>query len=281
MIRRALPILVAAALCAPRAAPAAGEVASPGAEALLAAALMAGDSPAHKAAKEQAHAELMARGPDSLRDLMGRMDTENVMVPVLAQELVDQLPAEKAVPVLRDFLAAPSTNQQRIALFYLGFYHAPELAPQVRPLLAHAKLRAAGIRALGKWQVAADLPLLGASLTDTNERVRVAAANALRDVGDPRAIAELAPALGDPVFTVRNTALRAIVSYGPAAEPALLELVASKDRTARRQAIRGLGQCGTRAALKVLKPLCADPDPAVRRDAEQACTLLEQRTAGR
>ena len=247
------------------------------AEPLLAAALQPGDSPVNKQRKEQAHAELMARGPDSLRDLMTRMDTENVMVPVLAQELVDNLSAEQAVPVLRDFLDAPSTNQQRIALFYLGFYPAPELAPAVRPLLARPKLRAAGVRALGKWKVADDIPLLGASLTDTNERVRVAAANALRDVADPRALPELAPALDDALFTVRNTALRALVSYGAAAEPLLLETLAAGSRTARRQAIRGLGEVGTRASLKRLQTLQADPDPAVRRDAERARTRLELR----
>lgn len=244
---------------------------------LLTQALRPGSTPALLKAKEEANAELLARGPASLRDLMARMDTENVMVPVLAQQLVDTLPAEQAVPVLKDFLAAPSTNQQRIALFFLGFYAAPELTPTVIPLLAQGRLRAAGLRALGKWKVADELPLLGASLTDTNERVRVAAANALRDVADPRAIAELAPALGDPLFTVRNTALRALVSYGAAAEPAFVALLDSPDRTVRRQAIRGLGQAGSKRALKALRAPLRDKDPAVRKDAERAAAMLKER----
>ena len=105
----------------------------------------------------------------------------------------------------------------------------------------------------------------------------MAAANALRDVGDARAVPLLVPALGDPLFTVRNTALRALTSYGAAAEPALLELLAASDRTVRRQAIRGLGAAGTSRSLKALRALERDADPAVRRDAERASALLHER----
>ncbi len=257
----------------------AADVTSLAPDELLVTALAPGGSPERRALKDAATAELLARGPASLRDLVARIDTENVMVGVLAQQLVDQLPAERAVPVLREFLDAASTNQQRVALFFLGFYRAPELAPRVLALLPVDKLRGAGVRALGKWGVAAALPALGAALSDTNERIRVAAANALRDVGDPRALPLLAPALGDAVFTVRNTALRGMVRYGPAAEPVLIDALASSDRRARRQAVRGLGEVGGRRAERALRTLRPDgADAALRRDVETALGRIAARS---
>jgi HEAT repeat protein len=225
-------------------------------------------------AKQQATAELFARRAEALRFLMSRIHFENVGVQVLAQNLVEMLRKEEAVPVLLDFVDDGRTNTQKSAVYFLGFYTAPDAAGRIRPLLARDKLRGVTIRTLGKWKVADAVPEIAQFLKDDEERVRVAAANALRDIGDPRAIPHLIEAQGDPVFTVRNTALRALVSFGPAAEKPMLAALEKAEGPARRQLVRGLGELRSRAAEKPLARLRRTADAALREDLERSLLMI-------
>jgi len=245
---------------------------APSLDELLRQSIQPGSTPERSAAKEQAQTALFQQRGVALRFLVERVDWEQVMIPVYAQQLVDQLPASEAIPALSPLLDHPSTNVVRLALFYLGFFPAPELAPRVVPLLANERLAGAGIRALGKWQVTNEIPAIARGLSSTNERVRVAAANALRDVRDPRALDALIPALADPVFTVRRTAIRALVSYGEEGEQRLMQLLAGEQRALRRNAIVGLRDCATASARAVLKRYRQDADPVIREDIDRALT---------
>lgn len=169
------------------------------------------NTPERREAKAIAREALLARMPDALRAAMRWVHGDRVMVQVLAMEWVMTLPEDVVVPVLLEFLDAEREDTRRVALFFLGFKDAPEHAAQVMPHLANEHTRGAALRTLGKWRVAEVRPVAEQWLTEGGERVRVVAANALRDIGDPAAVPALVRALEDPVFTVRNTAARAIL----------------------------------------------------------------------
>lgn len=238
----------------------------------------AGDTPEHAAIRDAAYKELLARGPETLSNLMDRIHIENVMIGVYAIQLTRSwpIPKEQAMPVLASYYKAERDVTRKMAAFLSGFYRAPEYADQIYPLLDHEKTKGAAIRALGKWQVTNALPRIAAFLHDDKERVRVATANALRDIGDPRAIQPLIGALGDPLYSVRNTAARALVSFGSAAVTpvmAALEL-AKTDAATRRQLIRCLGDLKDERAVIALKPLAGKSDYETSADAQHALDLI-------
>ena len=220
--------------------------------------------------KKAAREILFARRSDGFRAVMAQAHLENVGVQVLAQEFVDLLPASNSVPVLLDTLKTTPTNTHKIATYFLGFNKTPEHADVITPFLADERLRGVTIRTLGKWGITSAVPAITGFLTSTNERIRVASVNALRDIGDPAALPALIEALGDPVFTVRNTAQRAVVSFGKAAEKPLVAALPDAVSPAQRLIIQSLGQIKSTQTAKSLKPFLKHPDPLVRQDAENA-----------
>lgn len=268
MSRRALLLLILSALAAR-----AFDIQTASTDDLIAAAVRYGDTDARRADKAAARDRLFEDKPATLRRLMELAHLENVGIQVLAHNTADLMTKEEAVPVLLDFVDAPRTNTQRLAVYFLGLYRAPEQADRIRPLLASERVRGLAIRTLGRWRAATPQEI-AACLRDPNERVRVAAANAARDTGDPRAIPDLLAALSDPYFTVRNTALRALVSMGAPAERALLAELPRARGPALRQIIRGLGELRARAAVRPLRALLEHEEPGVREDARRALALI-------
>ncbi len=246
-------------------------------EVLFEQSLRAGDSPEHIAMLGAAYDELMARGPESLSNLMDRIHIENVMIGVYAITLTKDrpLPKEQALPVLMSFVNAERPATRKMAAFLAGFYRAPEYAENIYPLLDHEKTKGAAIRALGKWQVTNAIPRIDSFLHDAKERVRVATANALRDIGDAHAIPSLIGALDDPMYTVRNTAARALVSLGKASvEPLVSALGQAADDAKKRQIIRALGDLKDERALDALKKMRDGGDYEMRQDVSNAIALI-------
>lgn len=231
------------------------------------------DTPEHAAMRAAAEAEFFGRGPETLSNLMDRIHTENVMIGVFAMNMVRNrpVPQEQGVPVLLSFLTATNSITRKMSAFFLSFYRAPEHAGKVLPLLDDEKTRGAAIRALGKWQVTNSLPRIEPFLRDKKERVRVVAANALRDIADPRAVPMLVPALGDPMFTVRNTAARSILTFGATArDPLIAALDESSAGETQRQLIRCLGDLRDKHALPHLEQFLKSDDPDTRADSRRS-----------
>jgi HEAT repeat protein len=229
-----------------------------------------GSTELKRSEKAAAREEIRRRGPEALRGLMAHTDLENDTIYSLAFELVQQLKAEQAVPVLLPLLTDDQARRRRMAALFLGFYAAPEHAAEVLPLLDSDETAGAAIRTLGKWKVREAVPRIGPFLRHEKEVRRVAAANALRDIGDPAAIAPLIAALEDPFFTVRETAARALVAFGAAAEKPMLRTLPQAQGAAKRCLIRALGERHSWRVRRALRRLRADPDPAVREDAVRA-----------
>lgn len=185
------------------------------------------NTPERRDAKAAARAELVAQLPESLRAALDHIHGDRVGLQVLVMEWVLTLPSESMVPALAERLEDARPETRRFAAYALGFHPSAAEAntERVMALLDEDLTRGAAVRTLGKWKVGAARPAMERLLVEGHERQRVVAANALRDLGDAAVVPALIGALGDPVFTVRNVAARALVAYGAAAEAALADAV--------------------------------------------------------
>jgi hypothetical protein len=236
-----------------------------------------GNTEARREDKEAARTELFRRGADSLREVMERIHFENVMLQVLAMEMVhDWIPATNGTPVLLGYLDHERVETRRAAIYFLGFYPAPEKPARLLKALDDEKTRNAALRTLGKWKVDRARDEMSRLLkTSDAERTRVLAANALRDLGNPDDLPALLAALNDPMFTVRNTAARAVASFGFKAHRPLLRELRDSEGAGRRQIVRLLGELEVVGAVRPLRRLLNQADPGLRADVERALRQLE------
>lgn len=275
-------VVLLLAACRPAAAgPASNRVAALSLDELVFRAQRYGSTDEKRAEKAEAHGELLRRGPAALQHVMPLTAADSVMVWGLAQELVSALSTNGAPEILAGFLSASQPRVRRSAAYFLGLCPDPGLADRVTPLLDDDEAAGAAIRTLGKWRVRSSVPRIEAFLKHDKEVRRVAAANGLRDVGDPRASAALIEALDDPYFTVRRTAARALVSLGPEAHDAMTGALRTADGRRLRELIAALGETDSRRAARELGRLRTHPDALVRADAADAIRAIEQRRAGR
>ena len=169
-----------------------------------------GNTPEKREAKARSREILVRRGPDALRLLMGRVHLENVMISVEAENMVRTMDTQKVAAVLAEFLGDEHPRTRKLAAYWLGFHDTPEYAARVYPLLEDDETAGAAIRTLGKWRDRDAIPKIVPFLSHEREVRRIAAVNALRDIGDASAIPELEPLLDDRYFTVRKAAERAL-----------------------------------------------------------------------
>lgn len=204
-----------------------------------------GNTPERREAKRVAREELKERMPDSLHAAMAHIHGDRVMLQVLVMEWVLELPSDVIVPALLAYIDHDRIETRRVAIFFLGFHQAPEHADRLFPHLEEEQTRGAALRTLGKWKVPEARSHAEKWLVDGGERLRIVAANALRDIGDTKALPALVEAFDDPVFTVRNTAARAVVSFGDEAAVYLESMDGSFTSTAdliRRRCLHDLGR---------------------------------------
>lgn len=167
-------------------------------------------TPQKRADKHAARDAFFKRGPEAFNYLMENIHVENLWIRVMALELVRKIPAEKALPVLLTHLEEGSEKHKKYALFFLGFFDPPEDPPDLTPYLREEELEGGAIRTLGKWKTTEAVPVLLPFLQHEKERIRIMAANALRDIGDSSAVPALTAAAKDEFFTVRKCAERAL-----------------------------------------------------------------------
>lgn len=160
--------------------------------------------------KAAAEKELFSRGPEALEYLVNGMDIENASFGVYVQLLVEKMPPEESASVLLRALDSRKKEVRKMAIYFLGFNSTPEHAGRILPFLDREFEAGVAMRTLGKWGVREAVPEIIPFLQDPDERRRVAAANALHDIGDPRAIPALRAVKRDRYFTVRRAVERAL-----------------------------------------------------------------------
>jgi hypothetical protein len=235
-----------------------------------------GNTAERRTRKEQSREEFKRRGADSVAYLMEQSHIDNYWIRIMIDQMRRVVEDQQMAEVLVEFVNAEHEDTRKYAVYFLGFTDAPQYADRVKPLLTDEEVCGAAIRTLGKWKTLTAVPDIISFLNHDEERKRVSAANALRDIGDPRAIPHLITALGDPMFTVRNTAARALETFGKSAEKAIVKAIDDADLVPKRQMIRILGTSQSRKAARTLKTMLKDPDPGVRRDAKQSLEKLRR-----
>lgn len=267
--RNVLQSILCATLAA-HAGAATNEMTAASFETLLVHVQTVGSTAAKRERKRLAREELFRREARSLRYLMDNVHIENGWITILAENLVRRLPAEAAVPVLLDSLVAPRSRTRKFGAYWLGFYDTPQHAPAVVPLLDHEETLGAAIRTLGTWRHVAAATRIRACATHAEERIRVRAVNALRDLRDEASVPALIAATRDPVFTVRKAASRALGELGKQAEHAVRDALESAKDPSRRELLAALGHIGRRRGIRVLRRRLDDPDPLIRDSAARA-----------
>lgn len=120
------------------------------------------------------------------------------------------------------------------------------------------------------------------TLSDANAAVRVAAANSLGSLGDPRAIAALAKALReDADARVREAAAHALgeIDDSRAVAPLLEALKSERVAKVREKIVHALGEIDDPAAVAGISTVVKDPSVNVRREAVWALGELEDQAA--
>jgi HEAT repeat protein len=137
-------------------------------------------------------------------------------------------------------------------------------------LLGDDEAAGAAIRTLGKWRVKRAVPVILPFLKHNKEVRRVAAANALREIGDPAAAEALVEALDDPFFTVRESAERALVALGRDARGPMIRALPNAQGAQLRCLVRALGQSQSWAARRAIRKYTNSPDAELATDAQDA-----------
>ena len=158
--------------------------------------------------------ELKRRGPDGLRALMKHMHIRNIYIRVTADNWVRGSKDEALISPLLESLDSEHERTRSQAAYLLGYYELPQYAEKILPLLEDEKTDQSAIRTLGKWKVSEALERIYPYLQHDEERYRIYAANALRDIADPNTTHHLIPLLNDKFFTVRYVAARALETIG-------------------------------------------------------------------
>jgi len=231
---------------------------------------------ADKQVRAKAKAALNKMGLKRLEALMDFIHIKNIYIRIDAYALVMKSKADAELPIiLEKYLDSEHDRTRRYAAFFFSLLDTPEMAPKLRPLLQDDKGRAFAIRALGKWKDLESLPEITKDLKHENERRRIMAVNALRDIGDAASAKPLIPLLDDPFFTVRYASERALTSLGELAEAGLIAASQDGSTRRRRHAVSALGQMKSEAARLTLNQLSNHEDWGLKGDARRALAMLD------
>lgn len=196
-----------------------------------------------------------------------------------------------AVPALHGALSStnPAIRRQAAELLALRGNEAGMAVPDLIALLKdkQASVRRSAALALGAVGKAAGeaaeslIPLT----KDHDQHVRAAAASALGDISTDAGMvgATLIRLFRDPVPSVQIQAALAIVKFGPAHVPLLIDAIPNKDRSTHQLAIFSLGAIGpaAKAAVPTLVDQLQDSAAAIRASAAVALARIGPDFAGK
>jgi HEAT repeat protein len=219
---------------------------------------------------EAAWKELKQRGLEVLPYLLTRLDSPNVVLRSKIEELIDAISTNAAPVLMAGIDNARNDEIARVCCYFLArFETATNAIPHVLPLLEREKTRTTAFYTLGHLRAHEAYAPAMAALNDSDERVRLRAAQALGRIGDFRAAGKLIGALDDEMWDVRYAAEDALVAFGTQGVDPLRRASAKATPRARPHIIEALARLGDRRALSLADAERHGADPLVRKAIEQ------------
>ena len=201
-----------------------------------------------------------------------------------ALRLFDGHVLAKHLPRLAELSRHPSDDVRVVALRVIAAVRDPAVTGLLTAAMMdrHGDARLEATTALGQRAqlIAAEsigdvADALAAGLADSSDRVRVAAADALGQLGGPRAFEHLLAALPAAGAAQRDAICRHLADLGlDALAPAIDMLLASADGKARIGLTWTLGKTGDPRAVPLLVALLAEPEASVRASAAGALAKI-------
>lgn len=193
-----------------------------------------------------------------------------------AARAADRVWQQRLTLLYQDLAAADAatrtTAMQRLA--DLGDTAAgPRIAANLDPALRAPDELIAGVAALANLKAQGQVESIRRLSAHPDERVRLAALNAIDRLGSPD---DWRPRTTDDTDTIRRNAVANEATLGPAESTAVLVqgLKHDRDPVTRRLCAYGLARLGDRAQGPALTEALTDPDPGVRRTAAEALVVI-------
>jgi HEAT repeat protein len=233
--------------------------------------------------EEQARNLSAMNHPLLVEQLAAQLQSPNVKDRVLAMIEVQKetLPAQAALPLIKQALTDKNIQVRGMAAFTLGIKPTPEnLSLLVQILVADSdpNMRAMAAGALGYLEDPQALePLRHAFYEDTEWLVQFSAAVALGNLKNPEAQTVLLTALANPNLLLQEAAIMALGEIGAvSAIPALLPFIDAEDWLIRKRVAEALGNLPSDRSLVTLTTLSQDPHPEVAAAAQRSLQHLNQ-----
>ncbi|MEN3333577.1 MAG: hypothetical protein V7641_2942 [Blastocatellia bacterium] len=211
--------------------------------------------------------------------LLQRCGDEEENVRRAAIEHIPYIEDERALAVLGDALENATPRVRAAAAHAFAQVESARALPYLLKALddADAWVRYFAARAIGQHGYSESLDdLMRLAQTDTARQVRIAAVDALGQIGGPRAVAVLATLAEAMEPDLMSAALKALGQIGhPDALPPLLEALRSTDQARRLKALAALGERGGQGVAEMLQWVAAaDQDAAMAQAAIDALARL-------
>jgi hypothetical protein len=178
--------------------------------------------------------------------------------------------------------ASDGTARQRLVAAHVYEASAPATVPaDPKQRAAHLREVRQLIRQARQKQPGAVNSLIALLSSDPDPTIRRTAASALGSIGGPEAVAALTTALNDQEASVRVSALTALGRRREESAVPSLAQVAARDSEAsvRRAAVWALSSLRSDEARRAIEGAASDPDSSVRRAAQGASRIWQQRNA--
>ncbi len=205
-------------------------------------------------ARRSADKGLSKIGAPAIPALLQALKEENWRVRWTAAEALGEIGDPQSVPALLQALKGENFFvyiRVQGALLEIG---APAVPALLRTLEGEDKLlRSAAAEALGEIGDPRAVPALLQVMTDEDKSVRRSAAEALGKIGDPQAMPALLQAMKDEDEDPRQSAVSALGRLGdPQSVPALLQALNDEEMFVRQKAAEALGKIGDPQAVVAL-----------------------------
>lgn len=217
--------------------------------------------------------------PD-LNVLSQQLETGDLKDRKLALAALRDVPAEKAVPLIKKVLNDKNGQVRSMAIFALGLKRASECFDLLLEIMQNDPdygIRADAAGALGYLEdPRAFDPLVRAFYEDVDWLVRFSAAVSLGNLKDPKAHDVLIAALDSPEVVIQQAAIAALGEIKDlSAIDNILTFAQAEDWLVRQRLAEALGNLPTEKSLSALRYLAKDDHPQVSESAEIAVKRVE------